>query len=123
VVNLFWNIKRRYEFGYIQLIRASPRFGILLGAMVLSLLFIVLDILSVTHVTPTRGLPDGLNPFWELTYVFKCCTDAVVLDDFQTALDRLHEHQLGRLGSVFTDSGQTDPKNTTNTFENNAESV
>lgn len=72
--------------------------------MLLSLCFIILDILSVTYVIPSRGLPDGINPFWELAFVFKCLTDTIVLDDFKTALDRLQEHNMQRLGSIFSDT-------------------
>lgn len=43
--SLLWNIKSRYEFGYIELMRVSPRFGILLGAMLISVGFIIVDIL------------------------------------------------------------------------------
>ena len=78
VCSLFWNIKSKYEFGYAELIRVSPRFGILLGAMVLSLIFMVIDILSVTRVIPSHGLPDGINPFWKFAYIFKCLTDTIV---------------------------------------------
>lgn len=98
----------RYEFSYLTLIKASPRFGVLMGAMIMSLAFIIMDILSVTHVIPSRGLPDGINPFWELAYVFKCLTDTIVLDDFKTALDRLLEHRLERMGSIFSDTVRGD---------------
>jgi hypothetical protein len=68
-LSLLWNIKTRYEFGYIELIRVSPRFGVLLGAMMMSICFIIVDILAVTHVLPASGLPDGINPFWKLAFV------------------------------------------------------
>lgn len=101
-INLFWNIKRRYEFGLFELIDVSPRFGVLLGAMILSVTFIIVDILSVTGVLAS-GLPNGINPFWKLAYVFKCLTDTIILDDFKTALDKLKQYRLQRLSSV-TDS-------------------
>lgn len=56
VCSLFWNIKTKYEFGFAELIRVSPRFGILLGAMGLSLCFMLLDVLSVTGVMPSNSL-------------------------------------------------------------------
>ena len=74
VCSLLWNIKTRYEFGYLEMIRIAPRFGVLLGAMILSITFLLLDILSVTQVLHGSGLPDGLNPFWKLAFVFKCLT-------------------------------------------------
>lgn len=86
--SLFYNIKIRYEFSYFELIRISPRFGILLVAMLISIAFTILDILAVTDALK-KDLPAGIDPFWELAFVFKLLTDAVILDDFKTALDRL----------------------------------
>lgn len=107
-MNLFWNIKTRYEFGYIELLQVSPRFGVLLGAMILSVCFILLDILAVTHVIDGKGLPDGINPFWKLAFVFKCLTDTIVLDDFKTALDKLKQYKLRALGGAITDDNPQD---------------
>ena len=78
----------------------------MLGAMVLSIIFIVLDVLSVTSVLK-NSLPVGINPFWKLSFVFKCLTDAVVLDDFKTALDRLRAFKISRLGSFAIDGNDT----------------
>lgn len=103
-VSLFWNIKVRYELGIIEIIRLSPRFGVLLGAMILSICFIIVDIIATTGVFNSHALPDGINPFWKLAYVFKCLTDTIVLDDFKTALDRLTEAKLHRLDSFTGDS-------------------
>lgn len=71
----------------------SPRFSILLLSMCLSVAFIVVDILSVTSVLKTGSI----NPFWKFSFVFKCFTDTIVLDDFKTALDRLWKHQNNQL--------------------------
>ena len=103
IVNLIYNIKSKYEFGLIELIRVSPRFGVLLGAMFLSIAFIIIDILAVTHVISATSLPDGINPFWKLAFVFKCLTDTIVLDDFKSALDRLKNYKLEQMGSVLSD--------------------
>lgn len=75
----------------------------MLVAMVLSIAFIVLDVLSVTSVL-NSVLPVGINPFWKLSFVFKCLTDSVVLDDFKTALDRLRAFKISRLGSFAIDT-------------------
>ncbi|KAF2718704.1 hypothetical protein K431DRAFT_127146 [Polychaeton citri CBS 116435] len=97
---LFYQISTRYDLSYITLIRVSPRFGVLLTAMIISVVMIILDILSVTKVIRGPGLPDGINPFWKLAFVFKCLTDAIVLDDFKTALDKLKQYKLGRMSSA-----------------------
>lgn len=63
--NLFWVVKTHYNFGIIELVRESPRFGLMLASMGLSIAFLILDILSVTgalRVTTTMGI----NPFWKV---------------------------------------------------------
>ena len=74
----------------------------MLGAMLLSICFIVLDICSVTDALKS-SLPVGINPFWKLSFVFKCLTDSVILDDFKTALDRLRAFKISRMGSFAVD--------------------
>lgn len=75
----------------------------MLVAMIISVVFIVLDICSVTSALKS-ALPDGLNPFWKLAMVFKCLTDSVILDDFKTALDRLRAYKMSKLGSFAIDN-------------------
>lgn len=98
VVNLFWNIKTRYEFGYFELMRISSRFGIMLLSMCLSILFVILDVLAVTSVLQIGGL----NPFWKLAFVFKCFTDTIILDDFKTALDKLSLYRRNKIRGSFS---------------------
>lgn len=62
----------------------------------------------MTHVLPESGLPDGINPFWKLAFVFKCLSDTMVLDDFKTALDRLKQYKMDRMGSVLSDGVRGD---------------
>ncbi|GAM41978.1 hypothetical protein TCE0_043f15543 [Talaromyces pinophilus] len=62
--NLFWVIKTHYNFGVVELVRESSRFGLMMASMGLSIAFLILDILSVTgalRVTSTMGI----NPFWK----------------------------------------------------------
>ncbi|EXJ84719.1 hypothetical protein A1O3_05389 [Capronia epimyces CBS 606.96] len=99
---LMYNIKTKYDLTLTQIVRISPRFAVMLGAMILSICFIILDVLSVTAALKSV-LPVGINPFWKLSFVFKCLTDSVVLDDFKTALDRLRAFKISRLGSFATD--------------------
>ena len=101
---LIYNIKTKYDLTLTQIVRISPRFAVMLGAMVLSICFIILDVLSVTSALKSV-LPVGINPFWKLSFVFKCLTDSVVLDDFKTALDRLRAFKMSRLGSFAMDPG------------------
>ena len=94
-VNLFYNISTRYSLSLPAIVRASPRFAVLLAAMTLSMAFIVVDICAVTGALAS-ALPDGLNPFWKLAFVFKCLTDSIILDDFKTALDKLCRFRMAR---------------------------
>lgn len=64
--NIFWVIKSQYDFSLIELVRESPRFGIMLLSMCISIAFIVVDILSVLHVF-REALPTGINPFWKVS--------------------------------------------------------
>ncbi|KAI9656692.1 MAG: hypothetical protein M1831_004602 [Alyxoria varia] len=100
---LFYKISTHYRIPILTLVVISPRFGVLMVSMVFSIVFIVLDIISVTGGFNT-ALPEGLNPFWKLAFVFKCLTDSIVLDDFKTALDRLMRQKMRREG--FNDYGE-----------------
>ncbi|KAF2268925.1 hypothetical protein CC78DRAFT_540371 [Lojkania enalia] len=118
-LGLFWNIKKRYDMTLVEIVRISPRFAVMLGSMVLSIIFIVLDICSVTNVFKS-SLPVGINPFWKLAFVFKCLTDSIVLDDFKTALDRLRAFKISRLGSFSQDHSDRrtrGDRNLVNTWE------
>jgi hypothetical protein len=88
--------------------RVSPRFAVLLTSMIFSIAFIITDVLSVTSVIGS-SLPEGVNPFWKLAFVFKCFTDTIILDDFKTALDKLKQYRMDRLGSTngASDAGTT----------------
>lgn len=94
---LLWVIKDHYDISLRNVVIINPRFGVMLVAMFLSIVFVIMDILSVTEVfenAPTVGV----NPFWKLALVFKCLTDTVILDDFKTALDRMWTFRRESLG-------------------------
>ena len=55
--------------------------------------FIVVDILAVTSVLKIGSI----NPFWKFSFVFKCLTDTIILDDFKTALDKLSKYKLNQI--------------------------
>jgi hypothetical protein len=112
-VYLFWVIKTQYEMTIKEIVRISPRFGIMLLSMLISIVFIVLDILTVTGALKLPG-PTGINPFWKLAFVFKCLTDSVVLDDFKVALDRLRAFRISRLGSFSGDPSDSRSRNDNN---------
>ena len=107
---LFWVIKTQYEMTVKEIVRISPRFAVMLFAMILSIIFIILDIFSVTQVIQLSGRT-GINPFWKLAFVFKCLTDSVVLDDFKMALDRLRAFKISRLGSFSGDLSDSRSRN------------
>jgi len=93
IINLFWNIKFGYELGFVEIVQVSPRFGILLLCMSLSMISIIVDILSVTPVIPIGVI----NPFWKFAFVFKCFTDSIILDDFRAALDKLSRRRMAHI--------------------------
>jgi len=93
---LLYNIRTRYNFGLFELICFSPRFAIMLIAMILSLIFTIIDICAVTDRF-SASIPIGINPFWKLAFVFKLLTDSVILDDFKTALDKLSARNMSRV--------------------------
>lgn len=109
-LKLFWVIKKQYDMTLKEIIRISPRFGIMLASMVISIIFIVCDVLSVTGALHLPGTT-GINPFWKLAFVFKCLTDTIVLDDFKTALDRLRAFKISRLGSFSQDNSDRRTRN------------
>lgn len=118
-VFLIYNIKTKYDLTLVQIVSISPRFAVMLGAMALSIMFIILDVLSVTEAFQSV-LPVGINPFWKLSFVFKCLTDSVVLDDFKTALDRLRAFKISRLGSfAIDDSDQRTKEHTQTVYDTN----
>ena len=87
VLTLFHVIRTCYHAKVFDLIRKSPRFGILLAAIILSLIFTLMDVLA--SVVKVLIGTDGVNPYWKLALVFKCLTDNIMLDDFKTALRKL----------------------------------
>jgi hypothetical protein len=95
---LLWKIKTTYDITLKEAVSISPRFGIMLLAGILSVIFFVLGICAVTG-TLKLGLPNGLNTFWKMSLVFKCLTDCVILDDFKVVLDRLRAYKLSRIES------------------------
>lgn len=91
---LFYVISKSYGMGVMKIIKRSPRFGILFIAIILALIFTALDIVASIH--SFIGSTDGINPFWKLSLVFKCLTDAILLDDFKTELKRLGLRRMKR---------------------------
>ncbi|KAL5401019.1 hypothetical protein PMIN03_011892 [Paraphaeosphaeria minitans] len=105
---LFWKIKTQYDMSFKEIVGISPRFGIMMLAAFLSVVFFILDIVSATN-TLNLGLPSGINPFWKVSSVFKCLMDCVILDDFKTAMDRLRAYKISHIGSFSQDNpAQTD---------------
>lgn len=84
---LYYVVSRVYGTGAFELTKRSPRFGILMCAICLSLIFTAIDIAASIH--NFIGSVDGINPWWKLSLVFKCLTDTIMLDDFKTELKRL----------------------------------
>ncbi|KFY24632.1 hypothetical protein V491_02067 [Pseudogymnoascus sp. VKM F-3775] len=109
---LLYKIRTRYSFGFFELIYISPRFAIMLFAMIVSIIFTIIDICAVTGALKST-LPIGINPFWKLAFVFKLLTDSVILDDFKTALDKLSHYNLSRIEDQLGRSWVTSKNNIT----------
>ena len=103
-LTLFHVIRKGYSLKFFKLIGRSPRFGIMLVAIFLAIIFTIVDILSsiISGLSGTDGyIPvllashrltnwrDRINPYWKLALVFKCLTDNILLDDFKSVLQRL----------------------------------
>lgn len=111
---LIYDIKRGYFHKLIDLIRISPRFGILIFCMVLSICFLLVDVI-VTAAKISRD--SGINPYWrvcnscirmelkandsfKMALVFKCASDTIFLDDFKSVLDNIVKNSLGKAGGA-----------------------
>ena len=92
-VTLFHVIRKCYGTGTLELIGRSPRFGILLAAIILAMIFTIMDI---TASIVKFGGSDGINPYWKLSLVFKGLTDTIMLDDFKTELKRIGIRRMQR---------------------------
>jgi hypothetical protein len=61
--SLIYVIKRSYGLGVIELIRASPRFGVLMMTILFSIAFIIAD---VVNTATNDSNCDGKNPYWKV---------------------------------------------------------
>ncbi|KAG8527836.1 uncharacterized protein KY384_006752 [Bacidia gigantensis] len=92
-INLLYNIKKRYNFGFVQLFKLSPRFAVVLASMFISIVFCVVDVL---YATIGFGAIVGINPYWKFSLVFKCFCDIIILDDFRSALEKIRHAAMRR---------------------------
>ncbi|KAK5166052.1 uncharacterized protein LTR77_008313 [Saxophila tyrrhenica] len=104
-VMLFRVVRVSYGATTLELLKTSPRFGVLVTAIMLAVVFTVIDIIASVHPTwfgGTNGyltldwsyltailILHSINPWWKLYLVSKCLTDTIMLDDFKTELDKL----------------------------------
>ncbi|KAI1070033.1 hypothetical protein LB507_007926 [Fusarium sp. FIESC RH6] len=80
-VKLVMAIRENYEFTIPGLVRTSPRFGIMLLCLLLSIIFLVTDVIFMIV----------------LALVFKCASDVIFLDDFKSVLDRISESAMRKI--------------------------
>ncbi|KAJ6088003.1 hypothetical protein N7467_006917, partial [Penicillium canescens] len=95
-ISFVCSIKPVYSFGIVELMMASPRFGIMLVSMCLSIIFMIIETCSVLHALNAADLPTRTQPVWKLSFVFKCLCDTVILDDFNSPLDQIRSHRFQR---------------------------
>lgn len=107
-VFLFYKIKAGYDFTVVTLFKSSPRFGIMSLCMILSIGFMLGDVI-VTAASLT--IAKGINPYWRLSLVFKCASDTIFLDDFKSVLDRIVQKCFGRFSNAGLDPVGVSPSN------------
>jgi len=102
---LVWAIKRNYNYPLLALIKDSPRFGIMILCMFLSIIFLLTDVIvTAAHISADSGI----NPYWRLALVFKCASDTIFLDDFKSVLDTVVDNALRKAGGAVS-GGQRRP--------------
>ncbi|CAO2655609.1 Nn.00g044120.m01.CDS01 [Neocucurbitaria sp. VM-36] len=81
---LFHAIKKTYGFKLWGLLRINARFGVMLLCMILSIAFLLVDVVVSAAKLSANS---GINPYWRFALVFKCASDTIFLDDFKSVLD------------------------------------
>jgi hypothetical protein len=104
---LFWVLKTRFDRGVFELIRMSPRFGIMITCMLLSIAFLIADVSSVFADLVHTG---GGNPYWRFALIFKCASDTIFLDDFKRVFDVLGVNASQRSTDKTLVSGNSNPE-------------
>lgn len=88
-------IKKTYGFKLWALIRINSRFGIMLLCMIISIIFLLTDVVvSIAKLTSSSGI----NPYWRFALVFKCASDTIFLDDFKSVLDDIVARKFSSAG-------------------------
>ena len=96
-VFLFYKIKAGYDFTLLTLFKSSPRFGIMSICMILSIGFMLGDVIVTAE---SLTIAKGINPYWRLSLVFKCASDTIFLDDFKSVLDRIVQKCFERFSNA-----------------------
>ncbi|KAF9882576.1 hypothetical protein FE257_006754 [Aspergillus nanangensis] len=55
--------------------------------------FVIVDTCAILGVFDL-DLPTGIEPFWKFAFVFKCLSDTIILDDFKSALEQVHQDRF-----------------------------
>jgi hypothetical protein len=137
-LTLFHVIRKGYSLKFFKLIGRSPRFGIMLVAIFLAIIFTIVDILSsiISGLSGTDGyIPvllashrlanccDRINPYWKLALVFKCLTDNILLNDFKSVLQRLGDMNEHRTPAVPPNSMNVNPSEKTGSVSHREEAL
>lgn len=62
---LIYIIKRDYYYSFKELMSISPRFGVLIFCMLLSICFLIVDVVISAAKLTTNS---GINPYWRVRY-------------------------------------------------------
>ncbi|EDU40878.1 conserved hypothetical protein [Pyrenophora tritici-repentis Pt-1C-BFP] len=94
---LMHSIKQTYAYSIWTLICINRRFGVMLACMLLSIAFLIADVVvSAAKITALSGI----NPYWRIALVFKCASDTIFLDDFKSVLDDIVARKFSSAGDT-----------------------
>jgi hypothetical protein len=90
-------ISRSYKFKVWDLVKINPRFGVMLACMIISIVFLLTDVvINALH----KSSLSGINPYWRFALVFKCASDTIFLDDFKSVLDAIVQRKMLSAGGT-----------------------
>jgi len=66
---LIWQCKSKYQLTVMELLKLSPRFGVMILCMFVSIVFSIVDVVVTVDNLSTD---EGINPFWRVSILIGC---------------------------------------------------